>query len=105
MSFLSIENMSLRRVWLLFALFASGLFASSVMALTAPAAGSFAFDMYQVGVVDTLQGPIGFVGAVLLMVWSAIKITTNWMGAVAGLLGSIALINAESLVTSMGMIV
>ena len=47
---------------------AGGLFTASVAsAITAPAAGSFAYDLYDVGVNDVLLGAPGFVGGVIIM--------------------------------------
>ena len=79
--------------------------APSAFAITAPAAGSFAFDLYDVAVNDVLLGAPGFVGAVIIMVVSAVNLTRNWVLSIAGLLGGIILINADTITASMGMIV
>ncbi len=79
--------------------------APSAFAIVAPAAGSFAFDLYDVAVNDVLLGAPGFVGAVIIMVVSAVNLTRNWVLSIAGLLGGVILINADAITASMGMIV
>jgi len=76
--------------------------ATTSTAMVAPAAGSFAFDLYDVAVNQILTGAPGFVGGVLIMVIAGLNLTRNWVIAVAGLLGGTILINADTLVTSMG---
>ena len=85
---------------------AGGLFTASVAsAITAPAAGSFAYDLYDVGVNDVLLGAPGFVGGVIIMVVAAINLTKNWLMSVAGLLGGVVLMNADTITASMGMLI
>ena len=79
--------------------------APSAFAIVAPAAGSFAFDLYDVAVNDVLLGAPGFVGAVIIIVVSAVNLTRNWVLSIAGLLGGVILINADAITASMGMIV
>ena len=79
--------------------------APSAFAIVAPAAGSFAFDLYDVAVNDVLLGAPGFVGAVIIMVVSAVNLTRNWVLSIAGLLGGVILINADAITASMGMLV
>ena len=43
----------------------------SASAITAPAAGTFAFDLYDVAVNDMLKGPVGFVGGMAAILISA----------------------------------
>lgn len=77
----------------------------SAFGIVAPAAGSFAFDLYDVAVNDVLLGAPGFVGAVIIMVVSAVNLTRNWVLSIAGLLGGVILINADTITASMGMLV
>lgn len=79
--------------------------APNAFAITAPASGSFAFDLYDVAVNDVLLGAPGFVGAVIIMVVSAVNLTRNWVLSIAGLLGGVILINADTITASMGMLV
>lgn len=77
----------------------------NAMAMTAPAVGDFAYDLYDIGVNQILLGAPGFVGAVLLMVYSGTLLMRNWILGVAGILAGTILINADSITTSMGMLV
>ncbi|NNF15703.1 MAG: hypothetical protein HKN70_03095 [Gammaproteobacteria bacterium] len=86
-----------------FAVLAFG--AQSAMAMTAPAVGDFAYDLYDIGVNSILLGAPGFVGAVLLMVYSGTLLMRNWILGVAGILAGTILINADSITTSMGMLI
>ncbi len=75
-------------------------------AITAPATGSFAYDVYNIGVNSILKGPIGFVGGVATIVLGAIMaIQGKIMGAVPAVLGGAAMLKADSIVTSLGAII
>jgi hypothetical protein len=79
---------------------------SVVFAIVAPAAGSFAYDVYDVAVVKMLQGPIGFVGGVAAMIIGAVlAIQGKIMGAIPAICGGAVLLKADALVTSLGAIV
>jgi len=86
---------------------AFGLFvltASQASAFTAPGAGSFAYTVYDVAVTQILGGAIGFVAGVGAMVFGAVlAIQQKVMGAVPSILGGAVLLNAETLVTTLGM--
>jgi len=80
--------------------------ASSALAIGVPAAGSFAFDVYDIAVNRILDGPIGFVGGVGAMAVGAVcAIQQKVFEAVPCILGGAVLLNADSLVTSLGMVV
>lgn len=91
------------------AFMAGGLLLGSVtaaLAVPAPAAGSFAYDVYDIGVNMILAGPIGFVGGVGAMAMGAVcAVQQKVFEAVPAILGGAVLMNADSLVTSLGMIV
>ena len=74
-------------------------------AITAPAAGSFAYDIYDVGVNKMIKGAPGFVGGMITVIVSAINITKNWLLAGGGILGGTALIKADSITTSLGALI
>ena len=81
-------------------------FWSPVMAITTPAAGSFAYDIYDIAVDRVLKGPIGFVGGVVAMVVGAIAaIQARILLALPAILGGALLLKADNIVTSLGMIV
>ena len=77
----------------------------NAMAMTAPESGDFAFDLYDIAVNGILLGAPGFVGAVLLMVYSGTLLMRSWVLGVAGILAGTILINADSITASMGMLI
>lgn len=80
-------------------------FAPAAMAFTAPTAGDFGYDIYDIVVNQILGGPIGFIGAVALIVWGATKVMTNWMITILCVIAGTILIKADSLVTTLGAVV
>lgn len=80
--------------------------AGTAFAIAVPAAGSFAFDVYDIAVNRILDGPIGFVAGVGAMAVGAVcAVQQKVFEAVPCILGGAILLNADSLVTSLGMIV
>ena len=76
------------------------------LAMTAPSAGSFAYDVYDIGVNSILKGPIGFIGGVGAIVFGAIEaIRGRILEAVPAILGGAALLKADSIVQTLGCIV
>ncbi len=75
-------------------------------ALAAPAPGTFAFDIYDVGVNQILKGPIGFAAGVGSMVAAAVMaIRQMLLPAAATVLGGAFLLKADSVVTSLGALI
>lgn len=75
------------------------------LAITAPASGTFAYDVYDIGVNKILNGPIGFVAGVGAMAIGAVSaVQQKIFAAVPAILGGAVLLNADNLVTSLGMI-
>jgi hypothetical protein len=73
-------------------------------AFTAPAADTFAYTVYDVAINQMLNGAVGFVGGVGAMALGAVMaIQQKIMLAVPCILGGAALLNAESLVTALGL--
>jgi len=73
-------------------------------AFTAPTSGSFAYTVYDVAINQMLNGPIGFVAGVGAMALGAVMaIQQKIMLALPCILGGAVLLNAESLVTTLGM--
>ncbi len=90
----------------LFLAMALTLVASNVFAIVAPAAGSFAYDVYDIAVTRMLQGPVGFVGGVAAMVIGAVlAIQGKLMGAIPAIIGGAILLRADTLVTSLGAVI
>ena len=81
------------------------LFGGQAMAFTAPAAGDFGYDVYDIAVNQILGGPIGFIGAVALIVWGATQMMKSWMITVVCVIAGSILIRAEDMVTTLGAVV
>ena len=80
--------------------------ATNVMAMAVPAAGSFAYDLYDIGVNQILLGPIGFVAGVACMVFAAILAIRQMILPAAGVvLGGAFLLKADAVVQTVGAII
>ena len=80
--------------------------AEVAQAITAPATGSFAFDVYDVGVNKILSGPIGFVAGVGAIVIGAVSaVQQKVVAAVPAILGGAVMLNADSVVESLGLMI
>lgn len=72
-------------------------------AMTAPAAGEFAYTVYDVTVNKVLKGPIGFAtGIFLICMGVAQGVQSKLIPAAATAVCGGALVNADSIVTSLG---
>ncbi len=79
------------------------LISTNAMAMAVPAAGSFAYDLYDVGVNQILLGPIGFVAGVACMVFAAILAIRQMILPAAGVvLGGAFLLKADAVVQTIG---
>jgi hypothetical protein len=87
------------------AAFAALLMSGLAMAFTAPAVGSFGYDVYDIVVNQILNGPIGFIGGVILIVFGATQIIKNWMMTIMCVIAGTVLIRAEDLVITLGAMV
>ncbi|MDA8159182.1 MAG: hypothetical protein M0T76_00435 [Desulfobacteraceae bacterium] len=75
-------------------------------AFTAPTAGTFAYDIYDIGVNQILKGPIGFAAGVGAMVAAAVMaIRQMLLPAAATVLGGAFLLKADSVVSSLGALI
>lgn len=77
---------------------------AELLAVTTPAAGSFAYDLYDIAVLKILQGPIGFVGGCGAIVYGAILAMQSPLGAITPILGGAALLKADAIVNTLGVI-
>ena len=78
---------------------------TEAFAIMAPAAGTFAYDIYDIAVNSILKGPIGFVGGVGAIVFGAIEaMRGRILEAVPAILGGAALIKADAIVMTLGCI-
>lgn len=77
-----------------------------VFAITAPAAGSFAFDVYDLAVTKILKGPIGFVSGLSAIVFgSFLAIQSKILPCLLCLLAGGIIIKADTITVSLGMMI
>jgi hypothetical protein len=82
------------------------LFPETASAITQPAVGDFGYDIYDIAVNGILQGPIGFVGGLAAIVVGAVfAIKQQFMGAIPCVLGGAAIIQGDTIVQSLGMLI
>ncbi len=80
--------------------------AANALALTAPGSGTFAYDLYDIGINQILKGPIGFVAGVACMVLAAVlAVRQMLLPAVCCVLGGAFLLKADSVVETIGAII
>lgn len=95
---------------LLFAMLLTGVVISVVapavvFAFNAPASGSFAYDVYDIGINKILEGPIGFVAGAGAMVYGATRLFTGAVfPAIISILGGAMFLKAPDLIESLGML-
>lgn len=82
------------------------LLTDAALAITAPTSTTaFAYDLYDIAVNNILKGPIGFVAGLAAVVLGCIVAMKNQiMAAIPCVLGGAALLKADSLVVSLGLI-
>lgn len=78
---------------------------SAARAFAIPAAGDFGFDVYDIVVNQILNGPIGFIGGVALIVFGATQIMKNWFTTILCIVAGTVLIRADDLVVTLGALV
>ena len=80
--------------------------AATAAAITAPTGPTdFAWDVYDIGVNRILNGPIGFVAGAGAMVAGAVAAIQQKIAMAAlAILGGAVLLNADSMITSLGMV-
>ncbi|MHB1350309.1 MAG: hypothetical protein ACYCYR_10600 [Desulfobulbaceae bacterium] len=94
----TLAALSILSIWLLLP--------GNVMAMAVPAAGSFAYDLYDIGVNQILLGPIGFIAGVACMVFAAILAIRQMILPAAGVvLGGAFLLKADSVVQTIGALI
>jgi len=88
------------------ALLAILLQAGNALAMTVPASGSFAYDLYDIGVNQILLGPVGFTGGVACMCVAAILAIRQMILPAAGVvLGGAFLLRANTVVETIGALI
>ena len=78
---------------------------SAAFAITAPVAGDFAYDVYDIGVNKIVKGPIGYVGGMGAIAFGAIQAAKNQvLMAVPAIIGGAIILKADAVVATMGML-
>lgn len=74
-------------------------------AVTAPSSGSFAYDVYDIAINKILKGPIGFVcGGAAIVLGAVNAIGGRVMAAVPCVLGGAAVLKADAITESLGLL-
>ena len=80
--------------------------AGNALAMTVPVTGSFAYDLYDIGVNQILLGPVGFTGGVACMCVAAILAIRQMILPAAGVvLGGAFLLRANTVVETIGALI
>jgi len=87
------------------AVMAISMIPAGAYAFTTPVAGSFAYEVYDIGVNSILKGPIGFIAGVLLIVYGGLQVLKSWMIGIAAILVGGMVVKADTVVVSLGALV
>lgn len=95
--------------YILIAFFLTLAISASVMAIVDSSTFtnvSFGYDLYEIGMNKTLKGPLGFIsGAAAIAMGAVACIRGQVMISVPCVIGGAALLNAEKIINSLGVIV
>jgi len=81
------------------------MFAAPAMAFTTPTAGSFGYDIYDIVITKMLAGPLGWVGAAMLLIWGISNIMKQWLITVVCVVGATCIIKITTILTSLGAVI
>lgn len=74
-------------------------------AFSLPEAGSFGYDVYEIVIIKMLGGPIGWVGAGILLVWGISQIMKQWIITVMCVVGATAIVKVTTILQSLGAVI
>lgn len=78
----------------------------AALAMTTPAAGDFAYTIYDVGVNGILKGPIGYIGGIgVIVVAAVLAVRQMILPAALAVLAAAFLLQADAIVTTLGAMV
>ena len=80
----------------------SFLFAGLALAFTAPAAGDFGFDVYDIAITQIAGGPVGYVGAAALVLFGFTQIMTRWMITLGCIIAATVIIKLDAMIQTLG---
>lgn len=78
---------------------------TSAFAFTVPSSGSFGYDIYDIVITKMLAGPLGWVGAAMLIVWGISNIMKQWLITVVCIVGATCIIKITTILTSLGALI
>jgi hypothetical protein len=82
------------------------LLTTAAFAVEAPTDNStMGYDLYDIVVNDVLDGPIGFVGGLGAVVFSATQFASNWKPALMGIIGGSLAMNAAAITETLGALI
>lgn len=100
------DKMTFLAAFLIVAAAAVLLEGGQALAATTPAAGAFAYDIYDIAVNKILNGPIGFVAGVGAIGYGGYQAWMgNGWGAILPILGGATILSADTIVTSLGAVI
>lgn len=79
--------------------------AAAASASVIPTEGDLGYPLYDIAVNDILKGPVGFVGGLGAIIFSATQLATNWKPALFGIVGGTVAMNADTVVSTMGALI
>lgn len=80
--------------------------AGAAFAVTAPTdTASMGYELYDITVNDVLKGPIGFVGGLGAVIYSATQFAANWKPALMGIIGGSLAMNADKVTSTLGLLI
>lgn len=91
-----------RKMKSMFALMLLSLVSAPSFAFTVPSSTSFGYAVYDIVIAKMLQGPLGWVGAALLVVWGISNIMKQWLITVVCIVGATCIIKVTTILTSLG---
>lgn len=74
-------------------------------AFTTPSTGTFGYDIYDIVITKMIRGPLGWVGAALLVVWGISNIMSQWLITIVCIIGATCIIKINTILTSVGALV
>lgn len=81
------------------------LLSGTASAFTVPSTGTFGYDIYDIVITKMLAGPLGWVGAAMLLIWGISNIMKQWLITVVCVVGATCIIKITTILTSLGVII
>lgn len=71
-------------------------------AFVQPVAGDFGFEIYDIVVNQMIGGPIGYIAAILVVLWGISQIFKQWMIGIMAFVVAGIIIQADTLIQTLG---